>query len=133
MSEFDSLIRSERVITPAGVGPATVGIRDGRIESVTEHGAMRPARQHIDLGKVALLPGGVDLGTGVYVPGRSLEESYQRVSGAALCGGVTTVMASAASARPPMRGVDAFSLHRCAATGLSVSVVFLGGIGRAHV
>ena len=57
MNEFDSLIRSERVVTPAGIGPATVGIRGGRIESVTEHGAVQPARQHIDLGKVALLPG----------------------------------------------------------------------------
>src|SRR5699024_12621166 len=101
MSEFDSLIRSERVITPAGVGPATVGIRDGRIESVTEHGAMRPARQHIDLGKVALLPGGVDLGTGVYVPGRSLEGSYHRVREAAVCGGACTGVASGAAARPP--------------------------------
>ena len=128
MSEFDILIRSERVITPAGIGPATVGIRGGRIESVTGHGAVQPARQHIDLGKVALLPGGVDLGTGVCVPGRSLEESYQRVGEAALSGGVTTVVASAAPARPPITCVDALRVHRRAATGLSVSVFFLGGV-----
>src|SRR5699024_12548297 len=103
MSEFYILIRSERVITPAGIGPATVGIRGGRIESVTGHGAVQPARRHIDLGKVALLPGGVDLGTGECVPGRSVEHCYHLVGGAAVSGGVTAPVPPAAPARPPVR------------------------------
>lgn len=128
MSEFDSVIRSERVVTPVGVGPAAVGIRGGRIETVTDHGAPPAAREHVDLGEVALLPGCVDVGTGVHVPGRSLEESYQRVSEAALRGGVTTVVASPAPARPPITCADAFQTHRRAAMGLPVSVFFLGGV-----
>lgn len=128
MTEFDSVIMSERVVTPVGVGPAAVGIRGGRIEIVTDHGAPPTAREHVDLGEVALLPGCVDVGTGVHVPGRSLKESYQRVSEAALRGGVTTVVASPAPARPPIICAEAFHVHRRAATGLPVSVFFLGGV-----
>lgn len=128
MTEFDSVVRSGRVVTPDGIGPAAVGIRDGRIETVADHGAPLRARRHVDLEESALLPGCVDVGTGVHVPERSLAESYHRVGEAALRGGVTTVVASPAPARPAVICAEALHAHRRAATGSPVSVFFLGGV-----
>ncbi|WP_028647134.1 amidohydrolase family protein [Nocardiopsis sp. CNT312] len=129
MAEFDSVIRSRRVVTPEGSGPRAVGIRDGRIEAVAGYDAAMPARTATDLGDTALLPGGVDVGTGVHRPGEDLAESYRAVGRAALRGGVTSVVASAAPARPAVDRVGALGAHRRAAAGTAVSVSFLGGVG----
>lgn len=94
MPEFDSVIRSRRTVVPAGAVPASVGIRDGRIEAVGTYAAEMSAREVVDLGDTALLPGAIDLGTGVHAPGHELADSYQAVGEAALRGGVTCVVAS---------------------------------------
>lgn len=130
MTEFDSVVRSRRVVTPEGVVPASVAVRDGRVEAVGDYGAPPPARHETDLGDVALLPGAVDVGTGVHVPGRGLAESYRRVAQAALRGGVTCVVAAPAPARPAITCADGLRVHRGAAAGLPVSVRFLGGVTR---
>lgn len=130
MTDFDSVVRSERVVTPEGVAPASVGIRGGRVEAVEPHGAWMSAREATDLGEVALLPGCVDLGTGVQSPGQDLAEAYQRVARAALSGGVTSVVAAPAPAKPAITCADAFRVHRRAATGVPVSVYFLGGVNQ---
>ncbi|XKK37847.1 amidohydrolase family protein [Nocardiopsis sp. ARC36] len=128
MTEFDSVVRSRRVVTPEGVVPASVAVRDGRIEAVADHGARLRARQVTDLGDVALLPGAVDIGTGVHVPGRGLAESYRLVGQAALRGGVTCVVAAPAPARPAITCAEALHAHQLAAAGSAVSVRFLGGV-----
>lgn len=128
MIEFDCVVRSERVVTPQGVGPAAVGLREGRVEVLAGHDVPLRARERVDLGKIALLPGGVDLGTGVHVPGRDLEGSYRRASEAALAGGVTTLVASPAPARPAVTSADALQVHRRAAAEAPVSVFLTGGL-----
>ncbi|WP_017611106.1 amidohydrolase family protein [Nocardiopsis xinjiangensis] len=128
MTEFDCVIRSERVVTPQGVGPAVVGLREGRVEALAHHEVPLRARDRVDLGKLALLPGGVDLGTGVHVPGHDLQWSYLAAAEAALAGGVTTLVASPAPARPAVISADALQVHRRAAAGAPVSVFLTGGL-----
>lgn len=128
MTEFDCVVRSKRVVTPQGVGPAAVGLRDGRVETLARYDAPLAARDRVELGESALLPGGVDLGTGVHVPGRDLEGSYCRASEVALAGGVTTLVASPAPARPAVTSADALQVHRRAAAGTPVSVFLTGGL-----
>lgn len=128
MTEFDCVVRSERVVAPTGVGPAAVGLRQGRVETVAAHDAPLRAREHVDLGGLALLPGGVDLGTGVHVPGRDLEDSYRRAAEAALAGGVTTLVAAPAPARPSVTSADALQVHQRASAGAPVSVFLTGGL-----
>ncbi|WP_150242219.1 amidohydrolase family protein [Nocardiopsis quinghaiensis] len=128
MTVFDSVVRSRRVVAPEGVGPASVGVRDGRIEAVDAYGADMPAREVTDLGDAALLPGAIDVDTGVHVPGQDLAESYRLMGAAALRGGVTCVVASPAPARPAITSADALQAHQRAAAPSPVPVLFLGGV-----
>lgn len=128
MPEFDSVIRSMRTVVPEGTRPASVGVRDGRIEAIRPYTAEVSAREVVDLGDTALLPGAIDLGTGVHAPGQELAESYQLVGEAALRGGVTCVVASPAPGRPAITCADSLQVHQRAAAGAAVSVAFLGGV-----
>jgi dihydroorotase/allantoinase len=128
MAVYDSVVRSTRVVLPEGVRPASVGVRDGRVEAVGAHGAHMPAHETTDLGDVALLPGAVDVGTGAHVPGQDLAESYRRTGTAALRGGVTCVVASPAPVRPALTCADALGAHQRAAALSPVPVLFLGGV-----
>jgi len=130
MTEFDSVVRSKRVVTPEAVVAASVAVRDGRVEAVADYDACLSARRVTDLGDVALLPGAVDVGTGVHVPGWGLAESYRLVGGAALRGGVTCVVAAPAPARPAITCAEELRVHQRAASGAAVSVRFLGGVTR---
>ncbi|MFE1166964.1 dihydroorotase family protein [Nocardiopsis sp. NPDC058789] len=128
MPEFDSVIRSMRTVVPGGIRSASVGVRDGRIEAIRPYTARMSAREVVELGHTALLPGAVDLGTGVHAPGEELPDSYRRVSDAALRGGVTCVVVSPAPARPAITCADSLQVHQRAAAGADVSVLFLGGV-----
>lgn len=128
MPEFDRVIRSMRTVVPEGIRSASVGIRDGRIEAVRPYSARMSAREVVELGRTALLPGAVDLGTGVHAPGEELPDSYRRVSDAALRGGVTCVVVSPAPARPAITCADSLQVHQRAAAGADVAVLFLGGV-----
>ncbi|MGW9347976.1 amidohydrolase family protein [Nocardiopsis flavescens] len=128
MTDFDTVIRSGRTVTPDGVVPAAVGIRDGRIEAVAGPGVRWSAREEVDLGGTALLPGAVDLGTGVHDPDAGLGDSYRAAGAAALRGGVTTLVVSPAPARPAVVRADDLQAHRRAAAGARVSLYFLGGV-----
>ncbi|WP_017543874.1 amidohydrolase family protein [Nocardiopsis prasina] len=128
MPEFDSVIRSTRTVVPEGIRSASVGVRDGRIEAVRPYSARMSAHEVVDLGDTALLPGAIDLGTGVHAPGEDLPASYQRVSTSALRGGVTCVVVSPAPGRPAITCADSLQVHQRAAAGTEVSVLFLGGV-----
>lgn len=128
MTEFDTVFRSLRVVTPAGVMPAAVGVRDGRIRAVAGHGARLRARCETDLGGTALLPGAVDLGTGVHTPGLELAEAYRRTARAALAGGATTLVVSPAPGRPAVTRADDLQVHLRASADSPVSVYLMGGV-----
>ncbi|MFY7068501.1 amidohydrolase family protein [Nocardiopsis changdeensis] len=128
MTDFETVIRSRRVVTPEGVAPAAVGVRDGRIEAVAGPGARWSAREEVDLGDTALLPGAVDLGTGVYDPGLEAADCYREAGAAALRGGVTTLVVSPAPARPAVICADDLQAQRRAAAGSPVGLYFLGGV-----
>lgn len=131
MPDFDTVIRSTRVVVPDGIRSADVAIREGRIEAVLPHRSLEApqrALEVVDLGESALLPGAVDLGTGVHAPGRTLSDSYHQAGVAALRGGVTCLAVAPAPARPAITCADSLRIHRRAAAGTAASIVFLGGV-----
>lgn len=128
MPQFDIVIRSRSAVTPQGVRPAAIGVRDGCIEALGDYGAAMEGLHETDLGNVAVLPGCVDLDVAVQAPGQSLADAYARTGAAAVCGGVTSIVAAPAPARPAVTGTDALRAHREAAAGCPVQVAFLGGI-----
>lgn len=132
MPDFDTVIRSTRVVVPEGIEAADVTVREGRIEAVLPYRSITegPGPRIIDLGDRALLPGAVDLGTGVHAPGEELADSYHRAGSAALRGGVTCLVVSPAPARPAITCADSLQVHQRAAAGSPVAIAFLGGVNQ---
>ncbi|WP_084258641.1 allantoinase AllB [Microtetraspora malaysiensis] len=131
--EFDLVVRSRRVVTPEGVRPLAVAVRDGKIAALLPHDSLEhrregAARETVDLGEVALLPGLVDTHVHVNEPGRTHWEGFASATRAAAAGGVTTVVDMPLNALPPTVSVAALEIKRQAAAGrCHVDVGFWGG------
>ena len=123
------VFRSERVITPDGVHPATLLVRDGTIAAIGKHGRAAPAgAQVVDAGDDVLAPGLVDIHVHVNEPGRTTWEGFATATRAAAAGGVTTLLDMPLNAVPPTTTVAALQRKRAAAAGrCHIDVGFWGG------
>ncbi|MEO3753788.1 allantoinase AllB [Streptomyces sp. B6B3] len=123
------VLRSTRVVTPAGVRPAAVAVSGGRITAVLPHDTPSPARAClVDYGDAALLPGLVDTHVHVNDPGRTAWEGFGSATAAAAAGGVTTLLDMPLNSVPPTTTPDHLATKRAAArAGVRVDVGFWGG------
>ena len=77
MAEYELAIRARRAVTPAGVRPVTVAVRDGRIAAVAGFSDSPDAAELEELpGREVLLPGLVDTHVHVNEPGRTEWEGF---------------------------------------------------------
>jgi allantoinase len=143
----DVLIRARRVLTSAGIRPAEVRIRSGKITSVTEildwagvsswprsvgkddtpgqsaagagvSGSPSDDTSLIVLdGDEVLLPGLVDTHVHVNEPGRTDWEGFATATAAAAAGGVTTIIDMPLNSIPPTVDVAALTAKRSVAAG----------------
>src|ERR1041385_7481922 len=98
MSEF--ILHSEKVVTPEGVKPAYVLIKDGFIEYVTENFSEGYSNEIIELNDKVLMPGVIDPHVHINEPGRTEWEGFDTATQAALAGGITTPGGMPLNARP---------------------------------
>lgn len=98
---YDLIIRSQRVVSPQGVHALDLGIADGRIKSVAEHGELQPdaTTRLIDAGSQIVMPGSIDPHVHCSWPIPTTDgspplktDSPAQVSRAALHGGTTTLI-----------------------------------------
>lgn len=130
----ERVVRSRRVVTPAGERPAAVRIRGGRIVAVQPYHADAAGAADVDLGELALLPGLVDSHVHVNEPGRTEWEGFVTATRAALAGGVTTIVDMPLNSLPPTVTVDALRAKRARAAGrVHVDVGFWGGAVPEHL
>ncbi len=154
VNEPDLVIRARRVLTPAGVGPAEVHVRAGRVIAVTEvidwtsasslptergqdDTAVQSGRRDWATGNPefvvlnddeVLLPGLVDTHVHVNEPGRTDWEGFATATAAAAAGGVTTIIDMPLNSIPPTIDVAALEAKRASAAGqCAVDVGFWGG------
>jgi allantoinase len=92
MSAPDLVIRSRRVAGPAGIGPASVHIRNGRIDRVGEFDDVPEGGPILDAGNSVVMPGVVDSHVHINEPGRTEWEGFETATRAAAAGGVTTLV-----------------------------------------
>jgi allantoinase len=125
----DIVITSNRVVTPAGVGPASVHISGGRITAVAPRDEVPPGCEIIDAGEAVVMPGLVDSHVHVNEPGRTEWEGFASATRAAAAGGVTTIVDMPLNSVPPTTTLDGFRTKLDAARGqCSVDVAFWGGV-----
>ncbi|GIH23080.1 allantoinase [Acrocarpospora phusangensis] len=134
MSEFDLVVRSRRTVAEGGERALAVAVRDGRVAGVFDYGETLDARESVDLGEVALLPGLVDTHVHVNEPGRTHWEGFASATRAAAAGGVTTIVDMPLNSLPPTTTVSALEIKKKAALGqCHVDVGFWGGAVPANI
>jgi allantoinase len=125
----DLIVRSRRVVTPAGIGPAAIHIRDGVIRSVRVGGEAPRAAAEYDAGDLVVMPGLVDTHVHINEPGRTGWEGFACATRAAAAGGVTTLIDMPLNSIPATTSRDAFHQKLAAARGQCwVDVGFWGGV-----
>ncbi len=125
----DLVLSSRRVVTPTGVRPARVHVRNGAIADVAPVEEPGEAPADVDLGDLALLPGIVDTHVHVNEPGRTEWEGFATAGRAAASGGVTTLIDMPLNSDPVTVTVDALAAKVAAAEAdCVVDFGFWGGL-----
>src|SRR6516225_2564988 len=129
MAEYELVIRAPRAVTPEGVRPVTVAVREGRIAGLAGPGETPDAVSVVDLpSHEVLLPGLVDTHVHVNQPGRTEWEGFATATQAAAAGGVTTLIDMPLNSLPPTTTAAALAVKRAAARPSAfVDVGFWGG------
>lgn len=131
---IDTIIRSKRVVTPIGIGPASVHIGGGKIARLGEWGDVPAGITLIDAGESVVMPGNVDAHVHVNEPGRTEWEGYLTATRAAAAGGVTTIVDMPLNSIPPTTTLAGFEEKLIAAAGKCwVDVAFWGGVVPGNV
>ena len=127
-------VRSQRVVVPGAMAPATIHVRDGVIAAVGGYGESMTADVTLDVGSLVVLPGLVDTHVHVNEPGRTDWEGFAHATSAAAAGGVTTIVDMPLNSVPTTTTVSALEEKRAAARGqCRVDVGFWGGVVPGNV
>ena len=121
-------IRSTRVVLPSGVRPATVYVRDTRIDRVVALDDQTPAAPIRDVGSLVVMPGLVDTHVHVNEPGRTEWEGFETATAAAAAGGITTIVDMPLNSVPATTKLWALDAKQYAGRNASVDVMFWGGV-----
>lgn len=122
------VIRSRNVVTPHGIAPAAIHVRDGVIEHVAPWDEAGGG-ELVDVGELTILPGIVDTHVHLNEPGRTEWEGFATATRAAAAGGITTLVDMPLNSIPPTTSREAFAAKRAAAQGqCAVDVGFWGGV-----
>ena len=109
--------RSQRVLTPEGIRPATVVVEGERIASVRAWSDVAPGAALNDYRDLVLMPGLVDSHVHINEPGRTEWEGFETATKAAASGGVTTLVDMPLNCIPETTSAAALEAKRAAARG----------------
>ena len=126
---FDLVIRAPRAVLGKGEAACSIGIRDGRIDTVAPVDAPLIASREVEFdGDAVVLPGIVDSHVHVCEPGNTDWEGFATATKAAAAGGITTLVDMPIDSVPATVTVEALGTKRAAAQGQCyVDVGFWGG------
>ncbi|MDN4481194.1 allantoinase AllB [Demequina muriae] len=129
MTDFDLVVRGDRVLIDGTWKRAAVGVKDGIVARIGPRHAEWSATQTVSLATdEVLIPGVVDTHVHVNEPGRTHWEGFATATRAAAAGGVTTIIDMPLNSIPPTTTVAALDAKRAAAAeNAAVDVGFWGG------
>ena len=125
------VVKSERVVLPDGIGPASIGVDHGRITAIHRPPSVQRSSgaREIDAGRLVVLPGLVDTHVHINDPGRADWEGFEHATRAAAAGGVTTLVDMPLNSIPPTTTLGGLEEKRRTARGrCHVDVGFWGGV-----
>jgi len=123
------VVRGRRVLTPDGIGPASVHVRDGVIVAVSAYDDVPAGCAALEAGEALVMPALVDPHVHVNEPGRAQWEGFETATRAAAAGGVTTLIDMPLNSIPATTTPAALRAKRAAAEGkLWVDVGFWAGL-----
>lgn len=137
MHRYDFVIRGSRVVSPllpGGMGPARVGVRDGRIAAIEPYDAPTARAVAVDVvvveaGDLVVMPGVVDTHVHVNEPGRTAWEGFASATRSAAAGGVTTLVDMPLNSIPATTNVAGLHEKMASTIGkLWIDVGFCGGV-----
>jgi dihydroorotase len=91
MMEFDLIVRSSDILTPAGRVSGQIAVKDERIAAIADGTVPLEAARTIDAGANPVIPGLIDTHCHFRDPGYTHKEDFYSGTVAAAAGGVTTV------------------------------------------
>jgi allantoinase len=126
--DTELIVRGARVVTPDGVRPAAVHLRNGIIAAVTHIDETPVGVPVFDAGESVVMPGLVDSHVHINEPGRTDWEGFESATRAAAAGGVTTLVEMPLNSIPATTNVAALEAKLAAAREKCfVDVGFWGG------
>ena len=129
MRRTETVLRSQRVVTPDGVRAASVQIAAGRIVLVAEWDDVAAGARVVDAGDFLVMAGLVDTHVHVNEPGRTQWEGFESATRAAAAGGITTILDMPLNAIPATTTVEALDAKRRSAAGKCVvNLEYIGGV-----
>jgi dihydroorotase (multifunctional complex type) len=108
--EYDLVVKSSQIVTPAGLVSGQIAIRDEKIVGVLTGADALPARRTVDAGTDPVIPGLVDTHCHFRDPGYTHKEDFYNGTIAAAAGGVTTVF-DMPNVDPPTTTADRLKAH----------------------
>lgn len=125
--------RSTRVLTGAGLAPATILLEGERIAEVLSWNTTPAGATMRDFGEAVVLPGLVDSHVHINEPGRTEWEGFWTATRAAASGGVTTLVDMPLNCVPETTDIAALEAKRAAAQGKAfVDWAAWGGVVRGN-
>ncbi len=125
----DLVIRSQKVVTPEDLAPASIHIQDGCITAIAGFDDYPPDAPVFDAGNSVVMPGLVDTHVHINEPGRTEWEGFASGTRAAAAGGVTTLVDMPLNCIPATTTPQALQAKLAAARGNCwVDVGFWGGV-----
>jgi dihydroorotase len=110
MTEYDLIVKSSTIITPAGRISGQIAVRDEKIVGILGPDEQAPAKKTIDAGGNPVIPGLIDTHCHFRDPGYTHKEDYYHGTIAAAAGGVTTVF-DMPNVDPPTTTADRLKAH----------------------
>lgn len=121
------IVTSERIIK------AGIGIKDGKIVSISKEEDLFPAREVLSVKDCIIMPGMIDSHVHIREPGFNHREDFQTGTAAAAAGGVTTIAEMPVS-RPPTSDIDTLLMRIKLANKKSyIDFSFYAGAGTSNI
>ena len=109
------ILKSTRVITPAGEIAAAIIVNGNQIEAIVSHDELPADIPCEDFGELVISPGVIDAHVHINEPGHSQWEGFCTATTAAAAGGVTTLIDMPLNSIPVTTNVAALEMKRNAA------------------